>query len=324
MGYRFPKTISAARITTFVSTAAWIQGTSASEVSLPEEALNNFLRRHGVINPSRRQAPASTPAPEGGGEEEDEDEDEEGEEEGEDEESSVDSPSSISSSSSSGSSSSEDEEKEEGEEEKEEDDDDDDVPSLPDSPQAGVALGAADPPAIGTTEPPGSLSTGARVAIGVWSAVGVLAILGLIFFFCRRRRRARMAQMEVNALRDEELARSHQEHMSQISMPLPPPPPPPPVPPVPMPMPVMEQVYIREGGVGGERGASDAGNVRPPSGQWLATPPWQEDPPTWRDSHPWRQSQPSVAGGGGFAGAPRPLFAPPVPNREEYGRRNEF
>ncbi|KAI1472922.1 uncharacterized protein F4812DRAFT_410899 [Daldinia caldariorum] len=310
MGHRFPKTISAARIATFVSTAAWIQGASASEVSLPEEALNNFLRRHGVIKSSRRQAPAPAPASEG----EEDDDDEEGEEE-EDGESSVDSPSSVDSSSSSGSSSSGDAKDEKGEKKE---DDDDDTPSLPESPQAGVALGAADHPAIGTVEPPGSLSTGARVAIGVWSAVGVLAILGLIFFFCRRRRRARMAQMEINALRDEELAQSHQERMSQISMPLPPPPPPVPPVPVPMPMPVMEQVHLR--------GASDTGDARPPSGQWLATPPWQEDPPTWRDSHPWRQSQPSVAGGGGggFAGVPRPLFAPPVLNQEEYSRRNEF
>ncbi|KAK6956926.1 hypothetical protein Daesc_002208 [Daldinia eschscholtzii] len=314
MGYKFPKTISAARIATFVSTAAWIQGTSASEVSLPEEALDNFLRRHGVVKPSRRQAPPPAPAPEEEGEEkEEEDEEEDEEEEEEDGDSSVDSPSSADSPASSGSSSS-------GDEEEDEKEDDDDTPSIPDPPQAGVALGAADQPAIGTAEPPGSLSTGARVAIGVWSAVGVLAILGLIFFFCRRRRRARMAQMEINALRDEELARSRQEHMSQISMPLPPPPPPPPVPPV------MEQVYLRDNNDDHNAGNNNDDNVvRPPSGQWMATPPWQEDPPTWRDSHPWRQSQPSVAGGApnGYAGGPRPLFAPPVPELQ-YDRRNDY
>ncbi|KAI0847277.1 hypothetical protein F5Y00DRAFT_271241 [Daldinia vernicosa] len=271
MPYKFPKAISAARVATFVSTAAWIQGTSASEVSLPEEALNNFLRRHRIINTSRRQA--SVP-------------EEEEEEEEEESEGSSDSQSSPDSSASSDS----------------EDADKEDTPSIPDSPQAGVAFGGGGRPAIGTTEPPGSLSVGARVAIGVWSAVGIIAILGLIFFFCRRRRRARIAQEEIDALRDEELARSHQEqeHMSQISMPLPlPPPPPPPPPPAP---PIMEQAHLRSG--------SDAGDVvRPPSGEWMATPPWQEDPPTWRDSHPWRQSQPSVAGGA-LAGGPRPLFAP--------------
>ncbi|KAI1651098.1 uncharacterized protein F4817DRAFT_325139 [Daldinia loculata] len=286
MPYKFPKAISAVRVATFVSTAAWIQGTSASEVSLPEEALNNFLRRHRVINTSRRQAPAP--------EEEKEDEKEEEEEEGEE----------SSDSESSGSSDS----KEEGEKEEKEEEEDD-APSISDPAQAGIALGPAGRPAIGTTEPPGSLSVGARVAIGVWSAVGVLAIFGLAFFFCRRRRRARMAQEEMNALRDEELARSHQEHMSQISMPLPPPPRPPP-PPAP---PMMEQAHLRSG--------SDAGNVRPPSGEWMATPPWQEDPPTWRDSHPWRQSQPSVAGGV-LAGGPRPLFAPPN-TKPEYDRRTE-
>ncbi|KAI1662246.1 hypothetical protein F4813DRAFT_103258 [Daldinia decipiens] len=278
MSYTFPKTISAVRVATFVSTAAWIQGTSASEVSLPEEALNNFLRRHRVINTSRRQAPPP---------EEEEEEEKEDKEEEESEESSD----SETSSGSVGSSDSK-EEKEKEEEEKE----DDDTPSKSNPAQAGIALGAAGPSAIGTTEPPGSLSIGARVAIGVWSAVGVLAIFGLVFFFCRRRRRARMAQEEMNALRDEELARAHQEYMAQVSMPLPPPPPPPPAPPI------MQPAHLRS--------ESDAGIARPPSGEWMATPPWQEDPPTWRDSHPWRQSQPSVAGGA-LAGAPRPLFAPP-------------
>ncbi|KAI0113139.1 hypothetical protein F4814DRAFT_335553 [Daldinia grandis] len=295
MPYKFPKAISAVRVATFVSTAAWIQGTSASEVSLPEEALNNFLRRHRVINTSRRQAPAPKEEKEGEEEKEEEEKEEESDE-SEDSKSSSDSQSSASSDS------------------KEEDEKEEDTASAPDPAQAGVTLGAGGQPAIGTVEPPGSLSVGARVAIGVWSAVGVLAILGLIFFFCRRRRRARMAQEEINALRDEELARSYQEqHMSQISMPLPPPPPPPPPPPAP---PIMEQAHLRSG--------SDAGDMRPPSGEWMATPPWQEDPPTWRDSHPWRQSQPSVAGGApnGFVGGPRPLFAPPD-TRMEYDRRAE-
>ncbi|KAI1501357.1 hypothetical protein F5X99DRAFT_204034 [Biscogniauxia marginata] len=58
MGYRFPQHISAARIAAFVSTAAWLQGTGASEASLPEEALNNFLKRHEITG---RQAPPPPP-----------------------------------------------------------------------------------------------------------------------------------------------------------------------------------------------------------------------------------------------------------------------
>ncbi|KAI1494895.1 hypothetical protein F5X96DRAFT_665347 [Biscogniauxia mediterranea] len=60
MDYRFPGHISAARVAAFVSTAAWIQGTSAhasaGAVSLPPDALHNFLQRHSI---GRRQAPAA-------------------------------------------------------------------------------------------------------------------------------------------------------------------------------------------------------------------------------------------------------------------------
>ncbi|KAI1380442.1 hypothetical protein F4677DRAFT_260399 [Hypoxylon crocopeplum] len=260
MSYRFPKTINAARVATFVSTAAWIQGTSASSVSLPEEALNNFLRRHGVTTVSARQAPAP---------EEEEEEEEEDEEESDDSQSSVDTPGSTPSDSM---------------------DDEEETPSLPDPPQAGVTADASGQPAIGSADPP-ALSMGAKVAIGVWSAVAVVAIAGLIFFFARRRRR-RLAQEEINSLRDEELARSQ---MSEVGMP---------------PPPAMEAAYLRGGGVSIREASVREPSVRAPSGQWMPTPPWQDDPPTWRDSHPWRQSQSTViAAPNGLPSGPRPPFA---------------
>ncbi|OTA59624.1 hypothetical protein K449DRAFT_435875 [Hypoxylon sp. EC38] len=300
MAYQFPKTISAARIATFVSTAAWIQGTSASEVSLPEEALNNFLRRHRVTKFSARQAP---PPPE------EEDEDEEKEEEDEE---SVSSESSISG----------DGVEEDGVSSVSSPDStpsEDDAQSIPPensgTNQAGIAQGASGQPAIGSPDPP-ALSPGAKVAIGVWSAVAVIAIVVLIFFFCRKRRRARLAQEEMNALRDEELARSRQG-MSEAGMgmamgvpresvmgPAP-----------------MEPAYVR--------GAEGGGSVRAPSGQWMPTPPWQDDPPTWRDSHPWRQSQPSViAAPNGLPSGVRPPMPPMPPfamrnSKQEFDRRTE-
>ncbi|XXG95475.1 hypothetical protein Hte_001739 [Hypoxylon texense] len=341
MAYHFPKRISAARVATFVSTAAWIQGTSASEVSLPEEALNNFLRRHGVVSPRQTTAP-----------EEEDDEEEEKEEEGDEEEgeesadslssSSVDTPGAPPSEST--------------------DSDAESAASLPDSPdsqdsppQAGLAQGASGQPAIGSADPP-PLSMGAKVAIGVWSAVAVLLIAGLIFFL-RRRRRARMAQEEMNTLRDEELARSQQAMSERMSMPGMPPLPPPPPPP--LHQSVMEPVYLRGGDGDGDGDANisapsirtpsvrapsvrapsigapalarnpsvRAPTVREPSGLWMPVPPWQEDPPTWRDSHPWRQSQPSVAGGPvGLPSSVRPSFPLHVPQdtKPELDRRTEY
>ncbi|KAI0839720.1 hypothetical protein F5Y06DRAFT_264447 [Hypoxylon sp. FL0890] len=283
MAYQFPKTISAARIATFVSTAAWIQGTSASEVSLPEEALNNFLRRHCITKVAARQA--TTPPEEEGKDEEEESESESDSESSlsgdgveEDGVSSVSSPDSAAS-----------------------------LPDNSDPNQAGIAQGASGQPAIGSADPP-SLSTGARVAIGVWSVVAVLAIAGLIFF-CRRRRRAKLAQEEMNALRDEELARSRQG-MTEVGTPR---------------ASVMEPAAMEPAYIRGEGG----GSVRAPSGQWMPTPPWQDDPPTWRDSHPWRQSQPSVvAVPNGLPSGVRPPM-PPLPpfavqnSKPEFDRRTE-
>ncbi|KAI0139109.1 hypothetical protein F4776DRAFT_662805 [Hypoxylon sp. NC0597] len=300
MAYQFPKTISAARIATFVSTAAWIQGTSASEVSLPEEALNNFLRRHRITKFSARQT--TPPPPEEEEEEEDEGEEKEGEEESESDSESIsgdgleeDGVSSVSSPDSTPS--------------------EEDAPSIPadnsDPNQAGIAQGASGQPAIGSADPP-PLSPGAKVAIGVWSAVAVIAIVVLIFFFCRRRRRARLAQEEMNALRDEELARSRQG-MSEAGVGVP-------RESVMGPAP-MEPAYVR--------GAEGGGSVRAPSGQWMPTPPWQDDPPTWRDSQPWRQSQPSViAAPNGLPSGVRPPVPPMPPfamrnSKQEFDRRTE-
>ncbi|KAI0382201.1 hypothetical protein F5Y04DRAFT_50765 [Hypomontagnella monticulosa] len=276
MAYRFPKKISAARIATFVSTAAWIQGISASEVELPEEPLENFLRRHKIPTVSARQAPVIV------GEKEVEDEEEE--EDGEESDSSVDGEESdgISSADSPGSSNSED------------DEDEDDI--VPDPPQAGVTASASGQPAIGSNDAP-ALSEGAKVAIGVWSAVAVFIIAGLIFFICRRRRRAKLAQQEINDLRDEELARS-QPAMSEAGM---------------LEPTAMEPAHLRGP-------ASRPPTVRAPSGQWMPTPPWQEDPPTWRDSHPWRQSQPSVVAAPN--GLPSNVRPPPYA-KPEYDRRTE-
>ncbi|KAI6091544.1 hypothetical protein F4821DRAFT_187563 [Hypoxylon rubiginosum] len=329
MAYHFPKKISAARIATFVSTAAWIQGTSASEVSLPEDALNNFLRRHGVVTVSPRQT-NGTAEDDGQGDDEEEDDEEEGEESVDSvSSSSVDTPGAPPSVST--------------------DSDSESTPSIPpDSAQAGLAQGASGQPGIGSPDPP-ALSMGAKVAIGVWSAVGVIAIAGLVFFFYRRRRRARLAQEQVNALRDEELARSQEAMSQRMSGPyMPPLPPPPPQ------SAVMEPVYLRGGGDGGSAGSPGlarnpsiyapsinrnpsvgapsiarnpsvrAPTVREPSGQWMPVPPWQEDAPTWRDSQPWRQSPPSVAGAPiGLPSSVRPIV-PLQTSKPEMDRRTEY
>ncbi|KAI1766917.1 hypothetical protein GGR53DRAFT_170113 [Hypoxylon sp. FL1150] len=315
MIYHFSNKISAARIATFVSTAAWIQGTSASEVSLPEEALNNFLKRHGALTVSPRQT--------NGTEEEDGKDEKEGEDSGDSlSSSSIDAPGAPPSVST--------------------DSDSNSAPSLPDSPQAGLAQGASGQSGIGSPRAP-ALSTGAKVAIGVWSAVGVFAIAGLIFsFYMRRRRRARLAQEQVNAIRDEELARSQQamsQRMSGPNMGTSFPPPPQSV--------VMKPVYLGGGSVGAPsiRASSIARSpsvrapgeiardssiraptVREPSGQWMPVPPWQEDPPTWRDSQPWRQSQPSVVCPApiGLPSSVRPIVSLQTTKPPELDRRTEY
>ncbi|KAI2628719.1 hypothetical protein GGR54DRAFT_360271 [Hypoxylon sp. NC1633] len=281
MTCHFPNSISAARIATFVSTAAWIQGASASasEASLTEEALNNFLQRHGVTTVPPREVPASTL------------------EEEEEEEESVDSA--------------------------DLDDDASEAPfdepispadqnntttaNQPNPPQTDIATDATSgQPEIQSTDPP-ALSAGAKAAIGIWSAVAVVVIAGLILFFVRRRnKRNRTAQEQISALRGEELARSQQMSISQSQSRAPEPQ-----------LPMAKPAYLGHG--------PGDGRVRPPSGQWMPTPPWQDDAPTWRDPHPWRQSRPSVVGL-----PPRPGLRPPFalshrepPPKPEFDRRTE-
>ncbi|KAI0888369.1 uncharacterized protein GGS22DRAFT_96449 [Annulohypoxylon maeteangense] len=323
MAYQFPNTISAARIATFVSTAAWIQGTSASEASLPEEALNNFLRRHGVVGTkvSPRQATASasaspTPAPAAS---EDGDKDK------------ADSASSASSVSGDGveedgasSASSADSTPSKGDNAAGTAAQNQNSSSATagvagsNSAQAGITAASSGQPAIGSADPP-PLSTGAQVAIGVWSAVAVVGLAALIYFLGRRRR-ARMAREEMDALRDEELAREMAEQQrgtgtfGGVGPPI---------------SAVAPSAYVRDSrAVGdGARGIGGEGGSRAPSGQWMATPPWQESAPTWRDSQPWRQSQPSVFGAQDRfpAGSrpPLPPFAPPK-SKPEDDRRTEY
>ncbi|KAI1458788.1 hypothetical protein F4805DRAFT_114097 [Annulohypoxylon moriforme] len=338
MAYQFPSTISAARIATFVSTAAWLQGTSASEASLPEDALNNFLRRHGV--PTKvvaRQTTASTPTPSPSPSPDDA----EDEEEDDDEAESVSSMSSISgdgieedgaSSASSADSTPSQEADAQAQNQNQSQNQNSGSSSDPavtgsnsntNSAQAGITAASSGQPAIGSPDPP-ALSTGAKVAIGVWSAVAVVALAGLIYFFSRRRR-ARMAQEEMNALRDEELDRERAQSMSEVGVlrgggggpPI---------------SAVAPSVYVRDsrGVVGGEgMGGVGVGGIasRAPSGQWMATPPWQDSTPTWRDSHPWRQSQPSVVGAQDrFPAGSRPPLPPYAPQntKPEYDRQTEY
>ncbi|KAI5865984.1 hypothetical protein GGS23DRAFT_617093 [Durotheca rogersii] len=333
MAFQFPGSIDAARVATFVSTAAWIQGVSASEVSLPPEALDNFLRRHGIgggrihgrQTSAQPTAPAPTPPPPPKDEEDDESS------------SSVDTPGSTLSDS-------QDDEGDSKTSEEEPDEPADGNAATPTgTPQAGVSPpavgggaqgqpGGQDAIAAGGGGGSGGLSPGARIAIGVWTAVGAVAILGLIYFFCRRRRRARLARDEADALRDEELARAMREHQQQQ---------------------LLQEVQARHMSEAvGTFGAAPfvaapppqprqmsyqpsplappppaAAPQRAPSGQWMAMPPWQDEPPTWREPHPWRQSQPSVAGA--RAAAVRPSFAgyppppPPASARPEDDRRTE-
>ncbi|KAI5923460.1 hypothetical protein F4810DRAFT_720323 [Camillea tinctor] len=187
MDHLFPQHISAARVAAFVSTAAWIQGTSVSAVSLPADALDHFLSRHSL---SSRQAPAPGA-------------DEEEEEDSVSEESDDDDPSSADNSSLS--------DAEDGE---------DGTNNLTGA--QGQSANVAGQPAIQSSSAP-RLSPGAQAAIGIWVAVAVLAIGALVFFVYRRRRRARELQ-EIRSLRDMESA-SYQASIAEKSGFHPPPPP---------------------------------------------------------------------------------------------------
>lgn len=291
MDQRFPRSISALRVASFVSTAAWIQGTTADGVHLPEDALNNFLRRNGVRTKKARQAPAPPP-PEEEEEEEEEDEDEdEDEEDGEEDDksslSSGDSGSEAGVSSATGSSGASSLE-------------DGEVPpeGLPGgTTNNAVAGNSPGDPTASIDSGPG-LGGGALAGIIVGSIIGALAIIALSLFLVRRKRRAKR---EREAAQDEE-GRAGQPmamqgaapsviepvHLRPESIPRAPPP--------------MEPAYLRpESQADVEPQMQVQAEARPtsvaPSGQWVAVPPWQEESPTWRDPQPWRQSQPSVAVG---------------------------
>ncbi|KAH9907558.1 hypothetical protein F4778DRAFT_545985 [Xylariomycetidae sp. FL2044] len=300
MDYRFPKAISAARVATFVSTAAWIQGTSASEVSLPADALNNFLKRNGV-SARQQQTPPADAVPEDA--EESVSEEEEGENEAED--------SSVSSSSEGTTIEGEDsDDGEEGEGGSEAE-----AAAINDPNQANVAVDPSGQPAIGSSNGP-TLSTGAKAAIGVWVAVAVLSLGGLLFFLYRRRKRSRMLE-EIRSVQDIEYARSQAPPMAEQGA-------------APS---VIEPVYLRDGGGVGGGGVGGGGNSRPQSlqsGKWVATPPWQEEQPTWRASRPWMGSTPSEAPPPGLPANPSPRAQPGgglnvAGNRaSEYDRRTEY
>ncbi|RYP14587.1 hypothetical protein DL765_006258 [Monosporascus sp. GIB2] len=270
MDQRFPSTISAVRVATFVSTAAWIRGTTAEEVVLPEEALNNFLRRYGVKTKTARQAPAPPPVEEGEdeGEEEEEDEGEEDDEEG-------DEGSSVSSATSDvdGVSSVEEDAEAEPEEALEEGS----ATGLPPSPPANKgAEVAGNPSGLAPIDAGSGPSQAAIAGIIVFCIFAVLAIGGLVFFMRRRRKARRLRE-------DPEESRANQPMAMQGAAPS-----------------VIEPVHLRP------ESHVRAPSIEP-DGQWLPVPPWQDEPPTWREPRPWRvSSQPSVAPPIGLPANPSP------------------
>ncbi|RYP86381.1 hypothetical protein DL769_000765 [Monosporascus sp. CRB-8-3] len=277
MDQRFPRIISAVRVATFISTAAWIQGTTAEEVALPEEALNNFLRRHGVGTKTARQAPVPSPVGEegsGGGEEEGGEEEEDAEED--------DEGSSVSSATTDidGVSSVEEDNEEDAEEDAEAALEEGASAGLPsDPPVTKEAEVEGDPSGLASIDPGPRLSQAATAGIILFCIVAVLAILGLVFFTCRRRKAKRLRE-------DPEESRADQPMAMQGAAPS-----------------VIEPVHLRP-----------ESHIRAPSiapdGQWLPVPPWQEEPPTWKEPRPWRQSsQPSVAPPVGLPANPSPRRA---------------
>ncbi|RYP90510.1 hypothetical protein DL770_003357 [Monosporascus sp. CRB-9-2] len=280
MDRRFPRTLSAVRVATFISTAAWIQGTTAEEVALPEEALNNFLRRRGVETKTARQAPVPSPVEEegAGGEEEGEDGEEEGEEE-DDEGSSI----SGATSDVDGASSVEEGAEEDAEEAIEEGSGAGLPSGLPSGPPAtSEAEVEGDPSGLASIDPGPRLSQAATAGIILFCIVAVLTVAGLVSFTRRRRKAKRLREDPEESSADRPMA-------MQGAAPS-----------------VIEPVHLRP-----------ESQVRAPSiapnGQWVPVPPWQEDPPTWREPRPWRQSsQPSIAPPVGLPANPSPRRADSV------------
>lgn len=272
MDRRFPRTISAVRLATFISTAAWIQGTTAEEVALPEEALNNFLRRHGVETKTARQAPVPSEEEEGseGGEEEEDGEEEDSEED--------DEGSSISGATTDVEGvSSVEEDSEEDAEEAIEEGSGAGLPSGP--PVSSEAEVEGDPSGLASIDPGPKLSPAATAGIILFCIAAVLAIIGLVIFTYRRRKAKRLRE-------DPEESGTDQPMAMQGAAPS-----------------VIEPVHLRPESY--VRAPSIA-----PDGQWIPVPPWQEEPPTWREPRPWRQSsQPSVAPPVGLPANPSPRRA---------------
>ncbi|RYP75037.1 hypothetical protein DL771_002685 [Monosporascus sp. 5C6A] len=295
MDRRFPRTISAVRVATFISTAAWIQGTTAEEVALPEKALNNFLRRHGVETKTARQAQVPPPVEDEGsggeeeegpgGEEEEESggEEEEGEE-GEEDDAEDDGESSISSGTTdadevSSASSVEEDAEEDAEEDPEE--------ALEEGSGTGLSSGpppiseaelVGDPSGLASIDPRPRLSGAATAGIVLCCIVAVLAIVGLVFFTRRRRKAKRLRE-------DPEESGAGQPMAMQGAAPS-----------------VIEPVHLRP------ESQARAPSIAP-DGQWLPVPPWQDEPPTWREPRPWRQSSYSVAQPVGLPANPSPRHA---------------
>ncbi|RYP22763.1 hypothetical protein DL767_008990 [Monosporascus sp. MG133] len=273
MNRRFPRTISAVRVAAFISTAAWIQGTTAEEVALPEEALNNFLRRRGVGTKTARQAPVPSWVEEEGSAAEEEGDDGEEEDDEEDDEGS-----SISSATTDvdGAPSVEEDAEEDAAEVIEEGS----GAGLPsDPPVISEAEVEGDPSGLASIDPGPQLSQAATAGIILFCIVAVLGIIGLVFFTRRRRRAKRLRE-------DPEESGAGQPMAMQGAAPS-----------------VIEPVHLRpESQV---RAPSIA-----PEGQWFPVPPWQDEPPTWREPRPWRQSsQPSIAPPVGLPANPSPRRA---------------
>ncbi|KAH7027994.1 uncharacterized protein B0I36DRAFT_365115 [Microdochium trichocladiopsis] len=262
MAYNFPSTISAARISTFISTAAWIQGTvaTAGDVWLPEDALNNFLQRQSPAVLSQRDANnGTTPSPGGAAPPESEDSSVGDEESADSSDSSADGESGASTA--------------DGDAAK---DGMDPITSSPvqgglDGTSGGSAL-----PADGgdASRAASGLSPGGQAAIAVWVVIAVVAA-GVAFWWFRRRRR-RNAQSSTASVQDPEAARS-QPMAAQGALPsiLPP----------------MDPAFIQRS----ESRQSGAGFVM------RAQPQDDDGVPYEPASQSWRQSPPPGAYGGGIA-----------------------
>ncbi|RYO91934.1 hypothetical protein DL764_008216 [Monosporascus ibericus] len=266
MDRRFRRTISAVRIAALISTAAWIQGTTAEEVAIPEEVLNNFLRRSGVETKTARQAPVPWSAEEEESVGEEEGKAEDGEED--DDVSSISSATTDVDGVSSVSSVEED-----GEEAIEEGS----GAGLPSSPP--VTSGAeveGDPTGLASIDPRPELSQAATAGIILFCIVAVLAIVGLVSFTRRRRKARRLRE-------DPEESSADQPMAMQGAAPS-----------------VIEPVHLRPEWQVRPPSPEPNGQWLPVP-PWQEDPPTWREPRPWRQS-----SQPSVAPPVGLPANPSP------------------